>query len=206
MVSDWRAGHFGRVESGLRRSRLFLKLDGIDGDVAVVGYEGWIEISAYGVEASRVSTGGGGGSGKVTLQDFSFFTRTSSASPRILEHVLLGRIIPTVELDILAPTSTGMQRIANWTLEEASIVRYTTKGNGDWPTEYFDIQFNRLTYSYYSPTGAISTISWDLITNTTFVDINSDDFQLLTGTLPEPATASLLLTLCGAALLRRRSR
>lgn len=99
-----------------------------------------------------------------------------------------------------------MQRIANWTLEEASIVRYATKGNGDWPTEYFDIQFNRLTYSYYSPTGAISTISWDLITNTTFVDINSDDFQLLTGTLPEPATASLLLTLCGAALLRRRSR
>src|SRR5262245_5143495 len=64
----------------------FLKIEGIEGEAEDAKHKGAIEIESFSWGVSNMgahSAGGGGGSGKATLQDFHFHTKISKASPKL---------------------------------------------------------------------------------------------------------------------------
>lgn len=75
----------------------FLKLDGVDGESTDSKHKGEIEVESFswGATNTPASTrgggGGGGGAGKVSMQDFHFVMRTSSASPTLMQAAANGK-------------------------------------------------------------------------------------------------------------------
>ena len=65
----------------------FLKLDGIDGETKQKGHEKEIELESWSfgeTNAGTFSAGGGGGAGKVSMQDFHFVMSNNKASPKLM--------------------------------------------------------------------------------------------------------------------------
>jgi type VI secretion system secreted protein Hcp len=81
----------------------FLKLDGIDGDSLVRGYEKWIEVMSFswGVsQGASHASGGGGGAGKAVFQDLSFVVNFSKASPELFKRCATGEHIKSGVLSV----------------------------------------------------------------------------------------------------------
>ena len=65
---------------------MFLKIDGIPGGSTDAKHRNEIDIESFSWGASNPGSaahGGGGGAGKVSMQDFHFTTRVSRASPQL---------------------------------------------------------------------------------------------------------------------------
>jgi type VI secretion system secreted protein Hcp len=79
----------------------FLKLEGIEGESADAKHKGEIDVESWSVGASQSGTmafGGGGGAGKVNMQDFHFTMKVNKASPKLMlacatgEHIKKGTL------------------------------------------------------------------------------------------------------------------
>ncbi len=78
----------------------FLKIDGIDGESQVRGFEKWIELLSFSWGAEILADTGGGGivSGKVSPKAFSFVKLTDTASPAIFIKMAAGSHFDKVSL------------------------------------------------------------------------------------------------------------
>src|SRR5688572_14489207 len=64
----------------------FLKIDGVDGESTDDKHKGEIDVESFSWGVTQTGTfshGGGGGAGKVALQDFHFTMKVSKASPTL---------------------------------------------------------------------------------------------------------------------------
>ena len=65
----------------------FLNLGTVEGESADHKHKGEIDLQSWSFGATNAgsfSMGGGGGAGKVSMQDFHFVMRTSKASPKLM--------------------------------------------------------------------------------------------------------------------------
>jgi type VI secretion system secreted protein Hcp len=80
----------------------FLKIDGIAGNVK--GGLVQLESFSWGLSNSGTptcsATGGGGGTGKVSFQDFSFTSLLGSQSPQLFVAAATGKHIPSAQLTL----------------------------------------------------------------------------------------------------------
>ena len=79
----------------------FLKIDGIDGESQDAKHKGSLQIHTYNFGASQRgahAAGGGGGSGKAHLQDFSFVMLANKATPKLFLACCNGDHIPKAVL------------------------------------------------------------------------------------------------------------
>jgi len=82
---------------------MFLKIEGIDGESQSRGHEKWIEIESFSWGATNTgghAFGGGGGAGKVSMNDISFVHSYDKASPKLLESCCQGRHIKSAILSV----------------------------------------------------------------------------------------------------------
>lgn len=85
---------------------MFMKLDGIDGESKDSAHAGEIDVLAWswGLMSSGTSDlGGGGGQGKVNVQDLSFTHRHDKASPNLMLYCCDSKPIPEALLTIRKP-------------------------------------------------------------------------------------------------------
>lgn len=151
------AGFFTCGKAGAA-SDFYLKFDGIDGESAVSGYEKQIEILSWSFGASNptAASGGGGGTGKVSLQDFHFTMRLNSSSPPLMLACAKGTHIPTATFRFLKPTSTGgQQEYYTVTLEDVLISSYTSSRSpadgatsDGIPVERVSLNFTKIRFDY----------------------------------------------------------
>ena len=76
---------------------MFLKLDGIDGESQKDGHKDEIEIETFSWGESNPTSfvhGGGGGVGKVQIQDVHFTKTMDKASPKLYQVCASGKHIP----------------------------------------------------------------------------------------------------------------
>lgn len=109
----------------------FLKLDGIEGESgdASHGKEIQVESFSWGANQSGASAfGGGGGAGKVAMQDFNFVMKVCKASPKLMLACATGEHIKT----------------GNFTARKA----------GAKPMEFLKIKFTDLLVSSYQANGS----------------------------------------------------
>lgn len=131
----------------------FLEIDGIKGETEDKALPGHVELLSYSFGASQTgsfSYGGGGGAGKVQMQDFHFTKRCDKASPELYLHCANGKHIPKAELKVRK--AGGEQHIYfKVTFEDILVSSQTVSGQGSGdpiPTESISFNFSKMTMHY----------------------------------------------------------
>ncbi|MCC6822041.1 MAG: type VI secretion system tube protein Hcp [Verrucomicrobiota bacterium] len=151
---------------------MFLKIDGIEGESTDKDHSKEIDVLAWAWGASNSGTthvGGGGGAGKVSVQDLSITKYVDKASPKLMLKVCNGVHIPTVTLVVRRAGASPTPYITI-KLEEVLVSSISTSGSGgaDRFTENISLNFAKITYEYYpqnedGTAGDAVTETWDIL-------------------------------------------
>ncbi len=161
----------------------FLKIDGIKGESADDKHKGEIDILSFswGVAQTGVSaTGGGGGAGKVHIQDFVITKKTDMSSPLLFLSCATGAHIKEANFVVRKAGGTQMEFL-KIKLTDLLISNYKPHGACETnaagvtldaiPTEEISINFSKVEYSYQpqGPDGKAQggpiMAGWDVKTN-----------------------------------------
>ncbi len=82
---------------------MYLRIEGIKGESKDSNHKDWIDVSSFTWGAEQpgsMSTGGGGGSGKVSFDDLVVVAAIDKAAPTILQNCATGKHIPKIEVSV----------------------------------------------------------------------------------------------------------
>jgi type VI secretion system secreted protein Hcp len=155
----------------------FLKIDGVEGESQQDGHVGEIEIEAYTwgeANAGSAAHGGGGGAGKVTMQDFHFTMRSSKASPKLMLACATGQHFKEATLTGLR-SGDRPQQFLKYRLTDVLVSSYAIDGDPPHesrPADQVSLDFARieLDYTPQQPDGSAGTpvhFGFDLRSNRT---------------------------------------
>ena len=155
----------------------FLKIDGIDGESTDAKHKGEIEVASFSWGATNAGTaahgsGGGGGAGKVALQDIHFTSKVSTASPRLFLSCATGQHIKKA---VLTARKAGErpQEFLKIEFDDVLVSSYQTGGaKEDLPTDQISLNFAKIEFDYLEqkPDGSIGSLvkaGWDQVFNKT---------------------------------------
>jgi type VI secretion system secreted protein Hcp len=157
----------------------FLQIDGIEGESHDAKHKAWIDVLSWswGEAQSAQAThggqhGGGHAAGKVAMQDFSFSTRVSKASPALFLACASGQHFKEAML-VGRKAGKEQQEFLTWTFSDILVSSYQTGGSegGDVPIDSASLNFAKVRVEYRAqkadgtPDAAISA-GWDVKANT----------------------------------------
>lgn len=130
----------------------FLKLDGIDGESTDSKHKGEIDIESWSWGETNAGTHagqGGGGAGKVQMQDFHFVMRVSKASPKLMLACATGEHIKKAVL-ICRKAGKEQQEYLKVTMSDLLVSSYQTGGSSGnvVPTDQVSLNFSKIEYEY----------------------------------------------------------
>jgi type VI secretion system secreted protein Hcp len=129
----------------------FLKIDGIQGESTDAKHPGEIELEAFSWgEANVVSAGGagGGGAGKVQVEDLHVTMRMSKASPLLFLACATGQHFKQAVLTSRRAGKTPQDFLVV-TLTDVLVSSYHTGGNTDiGPTDQVSFNFAKIQFQY----------------------------------------------------------
>lgn len=143
---------------------MFLKLGSIEGDSTSDKYKGWINVLTFSWGATNTGSlayGGGGGTGKAQVQDFSFVKEPDSSTPEFFEAVCKGEHFPTAELR-LVKTGETQQEFMKIKFSEVFISSYQSGGSaGMIPAEQVSFSFQKVELSSAAQNADGSVGTWN---------------------------------------------
>lgn len=132
----------------------FLKLGDIKGESQVKGFEDQIQIESFhwGVANSgTIGSGGGGGAGVPSRQDFLFTAGSSKASPELFSSCVTGE---NIKEGLLTLRSAGQQPTTFSTIKLINVVvsGYDQAGSDDGaaPVDEFSLRYGKVEFTYNS--------------------------------------------------------
>ena len=131
----------------------FLKLDGIDGETKQKGHEKSIELESWSfgeTNGGSFAHGGGGGAGKVSMQDFHFVMHVNKASPKLFLACATGEHIKSAKLTCRKAGKT-QQEFLKVTFTDLLVSSYQTGGSGNadvLPTDQISLNFSKIEFDY----------------------------------------------------------
>jgi type VI secretion system secreted protein Hcp len=153
----------------------FLKIDGIAGESTDAKHKGEIDIASWSWGATNRGTqesGGGGGAGKVVMQDFHFTMLENKASPLLMLACATGQHIKSAQLTC-RKAGTEQQEFLVIKFTDLLVSAYTTGGSADGsviPKDQIALNFSKIEYEY-KPQKADGTLDspakagWDVKQN-----------------------------------------
>jgi type VI secretion system secreted protein Hcp len=132
----------------------FLKLDGISGESKDSKHKGEIEVLSFTfgeTQSGSSRVGGGGGSGKVQMSDFSFTARTTKASPQLFLTCAQGKHLKQAILTV-RKAGGSQQEYLIIKMNDVLVSAYALgAGEGEAePHDAFSLNFVKLSYDYRS--------------------------------------------------------
>jgi type VI secretion system secreted protein Hcp len=108
----------------------FLKIEGIEGESADAKHKGEIDLDSWTwgeTQGGTMSAGGGGGAGKVQMQDFHFTMKVNKATPKLIIACATGEHI---KKGVLTCRKAGkeQQEFLKYTFTDLLISSYQTGG------------------------------------------------------------------------------
>ena len=106
----------------------FLKIDGIEGESEDDKHKNEIELSSFNweeIQSGTFAQGGGGGAGKIRMNNFEFTTRVGKASPKLMLACATGQHIPTAMLTC-RKAGGGQQEFYKITMSDVLVASYRT--------------------------------------------------------------------------------
>jgi len=131
----------------------FLKIDGIPGEAADSKHKDEINVLSFSFGANQGGTfafGGGGGAGKVVMQDFHFMMNVNKASPKAFLACATGEHIKEA---ILTCRKAGKEQQEYLTVKftDLMVSSYQTNGDGQanhLPTDSVSLNFAKIQWNY----------------------------------------------------------
>ncbi len=131
----------------------FLKIDGIQGESQDEKHKNEIQLESWSLGATQSGTlaaGGGGGAGKVQMQDFHFVKRIDKSGPKLFQYCATGEHIPNIVL-VCRKAGKQQQEYLKITMKECLISSYHISGSGGndiVPMEEGSINFAQIEKEY----------------------------------------------------------
>ena len=133
----------------------FLKIDGIEGESTDSKHPKEIELESWSGGAtnsgqSQTSGRSGGGTGRVTFQDFHFVKHTDKSSAKLMLACATGEHIPKAVLTCRKAGTTG-QVFMTVTMEHLLVSSFQTGGSGHSdivPTDQISMNFTKIKIEY----------------------------------------------------------
>lgn len=153
----------------------FLKIDSIDGESKDQKFAGAIQLDSWSwgeTNAASFGQGGGGGSGKVNMQDFHFTMPTSKASPGLMLACSQGKHIPSATLSA-RKAGTEQNEYLTFKFTDVIVSSYQIGGSqhgGELPTDQVSLAFSKIEWTYQpqDQKGAVGNPlkgGWDITKN-----------------------------------------
>lgn len=152
----------------------FLKIEGIPGESTDAKHKAEIDILSWSWGETQSGTsayGGGGGAGKVNMQDFNFAMNTNKASPKLLLACSSGQHIKQAML-ICRKAGKEQQEYLKITFSDLLVSSFQTGGSSGEvvPVDQISLNFSKIEYEYYpqKKDGSLDAKvvhGWDLKTN-----------------------------------------
>jgi type VI secretion system secreted protein Hcp len=147
-----------------------MQIDGIDGSVTTRGFEGWHEVLSFSWgESNSISFGGGGGGiGRVNMQDMSFTKLCGKGSPKLFLNCASGQPIPNVVIAVNSQADPPDPDVQMYRLSNCFITSYQVGGDSaSLPTESLSVLFARIEFTQFSQTrgGTAESHHWNVINN-----------------------------------------
>lgn len=152
---------------------MFLKVEGASGESADSNHKEWIDIASLSWGASQsasMTSGGGGGVGKVSFHDLSIEAPMDKATPAILKHCASGKHLGEVKVSIC---KSGGSQIEYSTIVLKEVIVTAVQFNGVSSDELgaiYTFQAAKVEHHYWVQTpqggkGAESQMGWDVKEN-----------------------------------------
>ena len=131
----------------------FLKIDGIDGESQQDKHKNEIELDSWSfgeTNAGTMARSGGGGAGKVSMQDFHFVMHVNKASPKLFLACATGEHIKSAKLTCRKAGKT-QQEFLKVTFTDLLVSSYQTGGSGNadvLPTDQISLNFSKIEFDY----------------------------------------------------------
>ncbi len=153
---------------------MIMKINGIDGESKIDSHEDEIDVLAWSWgmnESGSFNTGGGGGSGKVDVQDLSFTKWVDKATHALMLHCCNGKHIPDVTL-VCRKAGEDAMDFLKMKMEKCIVSSVSTGGSGgeDRLTENVTVNFAEVTVDYSAQkddgsADAAKTSGWNIETS-----------------------------------------
>jgi len=153
---------------------IYMKLDGIKGNVTTKGYEGTIELRQGGVNYSRnVQTKVGNASnrqvGAAQISTFHIEKVADASSSKLTARMLTGQVIPSAQIFMCNSEKEASQPHVTYTLSNVVIknINNTLTAGSTLPLEDLELDFTKIEVCF-NPTdalnkmGAREVIAYDL--------------------------------------------
>ena len=133
---------------------MFIKIKGIDGESKDSKHKDEIDVLAWSwgmSQAGSFHTGGGGGAGKVNIQDLSFTKYVDLASPLLMLYCSNGDHIEECKLTVRKAGKTPLEYLII-TMKKVMVTSVSTGGSGgqDLLTENVTLNFAQVETKYTS--------------------------------------------------------
>jgi type VI secretion system secreted protein Hcp len=131
---------------------MFLKIEGIDGESKDKSHKNEIDVLSWSWGASQSGTmhlGGGGGAGKVNVQDLTITKYFDKSSTNLFKNVCNGRHIPEAVLTVRKAGENPLEYLII-TMEDILISSVSTGGSGheERLTENVTLNFAKVSVKY----------------------------------------------------------
>jgi type VI secretion system secreted protein Hcp len=151
----------------------FLQIAGIEGDSQDAKHKGWLDVLSWSWGESHPESpspgGGGGGSGKVNMQDLSFMTATSKASPKLFLACAAGQHFKEAKL-VGRKSGKDQQEYLTWTFSDILVSAFQVSASSEVPVESVSLSYAKVKLEYrpQKADGSLDapiTAGWDLKAN-----------------------------------------
>ncbi|WP_447753445.1 Hcp family type VI secretion system effector [Pseudomonas nicosulfuronedens] len=153
---------------------MYLKVDGAIGESKDSQHKEWSDLISLDWGASQpgnMTSGGGGGLGKVSFNDLNVVARIDKAAPAIMKYCASGKHIGKIEISVCKAGGTQVE-YSKFTLEEVLVtsVRYTADHDSDSLLVNYSFQAGRVKQQYWEQTdqggkGAENLLAWNIKEN-----------------------------------------
>lgn len=131
----------------------FLKIEGVKGESTDDKHKGEIDVESWSwgeTNSGTHATGGGGGAGKVSMQDFHFTKKIDKSSPELMLACATGKALTKA---VLTCRKAGgkQEEFFKVTLSDLLVSSYQTGGSahGDVvPTDQISLNFSKVEFEY----------------------------------------------------------
>ncbi len=148
-------------------SDYLLEIEGIKGESKDNVHPGTIEIMSFswGMSNSGAVASGGGGTGKVSMQDFHFTTSISKASPQLMLACATGKHIPKAIFTVRKSGAAGGPveyytiTLTNILISSVSQAGQTggTTTTGAGISDTFSLNFQKIEFEYRADDGSVES-------------------------------------------------
>jgi len=131
---------------------IYMKFEGIDGQVKAVGFKDWIELDSCSLGISRHTSLGMGGRGREgahpEISEIMVTKKFDKATPKILRESVAGTFDKKVDIKWTTTTKSKTDTYFHVELEKCGITQYSQSSNPEMvPMESLSLNFLKITFS-----------------------------------------------------------